>query len=259
MSFLSDFVDGITGKTAKEAANAAAEDTYRKQQAAVGSLQTAGGRYAGDMRTLGNSFAPYATAGGGAIDRLMSGLGIGGGDPAAFTAAYRALPGYQAGLDMGIDAINRRRAAGGMLNSGNADRDAQVFGSDYEDQRVGSYMDRLMGLAGMGQNATGQQVATTAQGLTGQLGADQTAFGGQMQGAQTIGQGMIAGANAEAAGMQNILNVAGYLGGQAISAFGAPKLPGGTPASSPASAWPFGKPAALPAGGWSPYSAYGAK
>ncbi len=49
--------------------------------------------------------------------------------------------------------------AGNMLQSGKTLKELQRFGSDYEDQRSGSYLDRLFGLSGMGQQATGQQVA----------------------------------------------------------------------------------------------------
>jgi hypothetical protein len=78
-----------------------------------------------------------------------------------------------------------------------------------------------MGLSGMGQTATGQQIGTVGTGLQGQLGTRQTAYGGQMQSAGTVGQGQIAGANAQAQGTQNILNTGANLLGKAFGAFGA--------------------------------------
>ncbi|MCF2523907.1 hypothetical protein [Bradyrhizobium sp. G127] len=209
------FLDTLLGKDASKASKAAAADTYAKQQTAIGDLKTAGNQYATDFKSLAGEFQPYQAAGTSALERLMAGLGL-GGNGADFTAAYRATPGYQAGLSTGLDAINRRRAAGGMLDSGNADIDAMKFGSDYEDQRSQQYLGNLGNVATMGQNATGQYVNTVGQGLTGNLGAQQTAFGGQMNAAGTIGQGMVAGANAEAGALGNLLKVGGYLGGAAL-------------------------------------------
>jgi hypothetical protein len=209
--------DDLTGASSAAASNAAAEDTFRKQKKAGQDLRAYGNQYANQYSNLATMFAPYASAGGEALNMYKAGLGLDGGAGAeAFTAAYRGLPGYESGLRTGTNAAIAGANAGGRLNSGATMKALQRFGSDYEDQRVGSHLDRLMGLTGMGQQATGQQVATTGQGLQGQLGTRTSAYGGDMQAAGTVGQGMVAGAQAQQQGMSNLLGAATYLGGAAL-------------------------------------------
>lgn len=210
--------DTLLGKDAARASEGAAADTYSKQQQAVRQLLGYGDQYANEFRTLSEGFQPYENAGNSALTRLMAGLGL-GGNPGEFTAAYRALPGYQAGLDAGSEAITGNAAARSGLNSGATLKALQKFGSDYEDQRAGSYLDRLFGLTGMGQQATGQRVATAGQGLQGQLGTRQSAYQGMMQSAPTIGQGQVAGANAKAAGLQNVINTGANIFGRLMGGF----------------------------------------
>jgi len=211
------FFQDLSGKTGAEAAKQAAADTYSKQQRAIGELNLYGDQYADKFAEMSKAYDPYVSAGGSALERLMAGLGL-GGDTASFTQAYRSLPGYQAGLDSGSKAITGNAASRGMLNSGAALKALQRYGSDYEDKRSGDYLNRLMGLAGTGQSATGQQIATQGQGLQGQLGTRTSAFQGAMNSAGTIGQGNIAAANARAAGSQNILNTGMKIGGMVLSA-----------------------------------------
>jgi hypothetical protein len=211
------FFQDLSGKTGAEAAKQAAADTYSKQRRAIDELNLYGDQYADKFSDMSKAYDPYVSAGGSALERLMAGLGL-GGDQAGFTQAYRSLPGYQAGLDSGSRAITGNAASRGMLNSGAALKALQRYGSDYEDKRSGDYLTRLMGLTGMGQSATGQQVATQGQGLQGQLGTRTSAFQGAMNSAGTIGQGNIAAANARAAGSQNILNTGMKIGGMVLSA-----------------------------------------
>lgn len=209
------FFGSLMGSDAADAANSAAGDTYAKQKKATQALQAYGSEYAGKFEDLSKRFDPYVNAGSSALQQLMAGLGL-GGNQEQFTQAYRGLPGYQAGLDTGSRAITTNAASRGMLHSGSAIKALQKYGSDYEDRRVGDYMQRLAGVAGSGQTATGQQIGTVGTGLQGQLNANTTAYGGQMQSAGTIGQGQIAGANAEAQGAQNIFNTVSNLAGKAI-------------------------------------------
>lgn len=222
----------LTGEDAADAANAAAGDTYSKQRREIDQLTLYGDEYANKFKDLSAGYDPYIKAGGTALERLMAGLGL-GGDTAGFTNAYRALPGYQAGLETGSKAITGNAAARGMLKSGGAIKALNRYGSDYEDKRAGDYLSRLMAMTGTGQTATGQQIATEGQGLQGQLGTRTTAFNGGMNAAGTVGQGMVAGANAEAAGMQNLLNTGLKLGGMAM---GIPSFGGGSSAP-PQAAW----------------------
>lgn len=79
------------------------------------------------------------------------------GDGAAASAALGQTPGYQFSFDQGLQALNRRRAAGGMLNSGNADADAISFGSGLASQTLGQERQALLPLLGLySQGAQGQ-------------------------------------------------------------------------------------------------------
>lgn len=212
--------DDLIGNSSADAANAAAGDTFRKQRKAGKELRRYGDQYANEFRGLADMFQPWASAGRDALNMYRAGLGLGGGSGEDFTAAYRGLPGYQSGLQTGQDAAIAAANAGGRLNSGATMKALQRYGSDYEDQRVGSYLDRLMGLSTTGQQATGQQVATTGQGLQGQLQTRTSAYGGDMNAAGTIGQGMVAGEQARQSGLTNLMSSAAYLGGAALGGGG---------------------------------------
>lgn len=221
------FLDDLLGNTASDAANAAANDTYAKQRAAIGNLTSYGDQYANQFRDLAQGYQPYTSAGTSALTQLLAGLGLGPGAE-NFAAAYRATPGYQAGLDTGLKSLGVSSAARtGGTNQGSLLKAAMKFGSNYEDQRAGDYLSRLMGVSTQGLGATQASNATVGQGLQGQLGTRTAAFGGDMASAGTIGQGQIAGANAQAAGAQNIFNTGANLFGKALGAFGMPSFGGG--------------------------------
>jgi hypothetical protein len=208
------FFDSLFGNDAADAANAAAADTYAKQQKAGKKLIEFGDTQPGAFGELSKAYQPYTQAGGSALQQLLAGLGLGGeGSQEGFTRAYQGLPGYQSGLETGTTAASRALNAGNVGQSGKALKSLYRFGSDYENQRSGDYLSRLTGLAGMGQQATGAQVGTQAQGLQNQLATRQSAYGGDMQSAPTIGLGQVAGAQAQQTALGNLLGVGGYLGG----------------------------------------------
>jgi hypothetical protein len=245
------FWGDITGKTAADASTKAAADTYKKQQEAVAGLTSYGDTLPGAYSGLADRLSPYADAGGSALARLLGGLGLPGGDGEDFASAYRATPGYQAGLDTGTNAVMGTNAARGMLNSGRTMKDLYRFGSNYEDQRSGDYMNRLAGLVSGGQNATGQQVATEGTGLQGQLQTRLTGYGGQYGSAGTIGQGDIAAANARAAASGNLLNAGMKVGGMLLGAAGGmPGLGGGGNPFASGAAGGSGNGSMFPSSSW---------
>jgi len=198
--------DSILGTASSDASNAAAADTYRKQKKAAQGIMSYGDTLPEAYSGLSEAYDPYTNAGSSAVAQLMAGLGL-GGNGQDFTNAYRSLPGYQAGLDTGLTGVARKYNAGGMGQSGAAMKGLYRFGSDYEDQRAGDYLSRLMGLSTMGLGATGSQVGTQAQGLQGQLATRQSGFQGQMGAAPTVGQGMVAGAQAEQQALTNLMGL----------------------------------------------------
>lgn len=210
--------DTLMGNDAAEASNRAAQDTYLKQQAATAGTRAAGDLYEGDMRRNAAAYDPYEKAGGSALERLLQGLGLGGpGGSEDFAAGYRELPGYASGLETGTNAALRGVNASGMSNSGRALKALQRYGSDYEDQRSGSYLDRLMGLTDRGFQATGAKTGTISQGLGGRLGAYTTAGTQDYGSSGTIGEGMVAGEQSRSQALQNLLNTGAKLIGGAGS------------------------------------------
>jgi hypothetical protein len=195
------FWSALMGDDAADASRAAAGDTYKKQQDAISGLMGYGDQYANQFQGM---YQPYANTGATANSQLQQLMA----DP----SSLRSLPGYQFAQDQGVQALDRSAASRGMLGSGRQSKDLMRFGTGLADQTYGNQFARLMGGAGLGMQATQGQT----QGLQGQLGTRQSAYGGQMNAAGTIGQGDIAAANAEAAGASNLFNGAMYLGGKAL-------------------------------------------
>lgn len=85
-------------------------------------------------------------------------------------AAFRRSPDYRFALNEGIGAIEKSRAAKGLLQSGGTAKELQSFGSGLASQNFGNYVSRLMQLAGIGESAasqTGQAALQTGRGIAG--------------------------------------------------------------------------------------------
>lgn len=113
----------------------------------------------GDLNNALGSFTSLSDLGkkyGAGTDLYLDALGTNGAaGNARATGAFQAGPGYEFTLNSGLDALNRRRAAGGMLDSGNADIDAIKFGTGLADQTYGDWLSRLGGLVSPELSATG--------------------------------------------------------------------------------------------------------
>lgn len=101
---------------------------------------------------------------------LLNSLGLNGaaGGQTAWDAFQNANPQTQGAIDAGLEAINRRRAAGGMLNSGNADADALKFAQNLQNQQYGNWQNSLAGLNNNAISATNAAAAGKA-GIYGSL------------------------------------------------------------------------------------------
>jgi hypothetical protein len=236
MSFLGDLFGGGAEKRAADA-NRALANTYQQQgtaninngyNTATGYLNDALGAYS-PLSSLAQKYT-------GGTDMLLNALGLNGASGnAAATAAFQNNPGYSSGLTAGLDAINRRRAAAGMLDSGNADQDAQTFGQNLQNQQYNNW---LSGLSGLNQNAlqatTG--AATGQAGVYGGLGTLATNNASDLT--NLLGSTTSANMNAnnlqaqgEAAGAKNLLGLGtsllglgtgagGTVGGSILSSIG---------------------------------------
>lgn len=70
----------------------------------------------------------------------------GAGGAAGFDRAmelYRSSPYYRSGLNTGLEALDRRAAGRGQLNSGNNTQDTLRFASELEDQNYGQFLSGL--------------------------------------------------------------------------------------------------------------------
>lgn len=72
-----------------------------------------------------------------------------------------ALPGYQAQLDQGVNAIQKAAGAGGYLGSGRVLKELQNFGQNTLSQFYGDELSRLAGLVSQGSGAA-QQTSQTS-------------------------------------------------------------------------------------------------
>ena len=148
---------------------------------------------AGSLAALSSAksaYDPLAALGqkyGAGSSLYMDSLGINGaaGNQNAVNS-FQTGPGYQFQLDQGNDAINRRRAAGGMLNSGNADIDALKFGQGLANQEYGNWQTKLGGFVAPELQATSGAAAGRAgvdsqiAGLYGTNAANRVGVAGNM-------------------------------------------------------------------------------
>lgn len=143
---------------------------------------------------------PWRQAGGNAIGALSSYYGLPTtnadgtttpGNPnagAADSALIQSLPGYQFNLQQGQQATERNLAAGGLLDSGAAQKALTQYGQGYAQSASNSYLNGLQSLSGVGQTSV------QATGAAGTNAANQ------------IGSNQIYAGNAQASGYANQAN-----------------------------------------------------
>ena len=131
---------------------------------------------------------PWRQAGMNALNRMQSGDVMGMMDPS-----------YKFRLGEGLKALDRQAAARGGLISGGALKAAQRYGQDVASTEFGNAYNRLAGLAGVGQTATGAMGSAANQ-----FGAN---AGNLMTGAGAArASGYVGGANALTSGLGQYLN-----------------------------------------------------
>jgi hypothetical protein len=144
-----------------------------------------------DVSAAYDPVTALATKYGAGTNLYLDSLGVNGAEGnARAQGAFNAGPGYAFTRDQGIDALNRRRAAAGMLSSGNADIDALTFGTGLANQTYGSWQDRLAGLINPELSAATSAAggrAGAASNIANVIGQDTAARLGLAQGV-TAGQ-----------------------------------------------------------------------
>lgn len=171
--------------------------------------QAAATRYAADIQRKNfedttRLLQPSIDAGNTARGYQLSALGLPGGQGAgAAYDAFRSSPGYDFALKTGQNQVQTSAAAGGRLFSGGALKSLARYGQGMADQQFGDWYNRLSGLSGAGQTATGHQVnagSATANNLS-----DLAVQGGNNQASSYIN-----GANALTGGIQNLSDLYAY-------------------------------------------------
>lgn len=150
-----------------------------------------------NMRAAQGQLQPYLDLGKNATYTLGQLMGGGNGNVQPDYSSFFKSPDYSFAQQQGELGLTRAANARGLNLSGAALKDLTSFNSGLATQQYGNYFQRLMGLAGIGQNATN----TNANLVTGNA-SNNTAAAGQI-GNTIMGQGQ-----AQASGAVGIANAA---------------------------------------------------
>ena len=201
-SFLSTLFGGGAEKEAADR-NRAALAQYQTQ--GLGALDSGLTSSKGYLDNAGSIYSGLQDKYGAGTKLYLDALGVNGPDAAkAAQSSFTTSPGYDAGIDAGLSAINRRRAGAGMLDSGNADLDAMTFAQNAQNQQYNTWLSNLGGLVSPEMSAASgyagsqggladlyQNDATNRIGLygnvaSGNIAANNTQAAGESQGARNL-------------------------------------------------------------------------
>lgn len=187
MGFFGDLLDDFTGATAKKAAKQQAAGYDQASQ----TLQT-------QADTTNALLEPFAQGGAAAHNRLLSLLGLEGGDGGTFEGS----PGFDFAFQTGMKGVNNALGAGGLRGSGRAIKEATRYGQGLAMQDRGNEINRLMGLSGAGQNAATNQ-AQFGENRSNALAGFNIGRG------DVLGSGMINAGNARVGTVNNLIDMVG--------------------------------------------------
>jgi hypothetical protein len=210
-SFLSTL---FSGGAEREAADRNRQQLGQYQTQGTGYLNSGLDRSSGYLNQAVGAYQPLSDLAGQyrqGSGLYLDALGVNGADGnTRATGAFQAGPGYEFTRDQGLDAINRRRAVGHMLDSGNADIDAVKFGTGLADQTYGSWLDRLRGVDSNAMAATGAAASGQSGGYGSLANLYQQDANNRVNLAGNVSSGNIAANNqqaaGEASGARNLLN-----------------------------------------------------
>lgn len=165
----------------------------------------------GNVAAAQNALQPYLDVGKNATYTLGQLTGGNGNSQPDYSSFYKD-PSYAFTQQQGELGIERGANARGLNLSGGALKDLATFNSGLASQQYGNYFNRLMGLAGIGQNATNTNanlVGTNANLVTGNASNNTNAsnvIGNTMMGqGQAQASGAVGVANAANGGISNAL------------------------------------------------------
>jgi hypothetical protein len=107
-----------------------------------------GNKAYGDISSALKPALGYVTQGGDAISSLL------GGDATGFNK-YKDATGFDFQAEQGSRGVTNNAAAGGLLRSGSTGKSLVNFGNNLQNQFAESYLGKLLGLAGLGNQSAG--------------------------------------------------------------------------------------------------------
>ncbi len=217
---------GINSKTIGDitGANAAAKGAENAAGAQIQAAQQANDLQKYMYDTTRNDLQPYRQIGAGALGQMAGLMGLdANGQPTNAPVNYSAFlnsPGYQFGLNQGLQGVQRQLAASGRSASGAGLKAANQYAQDYASQGFGQFYNRLAGLAGQGQQATD---------TTGQFGASYATQAGNnlVDMGNARGSAYIARGNVGANNFNNLMKVGGMAAGMMTGNLGTASAAGG--------------------------------
>lgn len=210
---MAGFLDTLFGGGAeREAAEKNRQLASQYQTSALDYLKTGYGSGTEALNKGISAYDPLAALGAkynAAGDTWLNALGVNGAD-AQKQASFQTTPGYDITQKAALDAIDRRRAIGGMYASGNADIDtADWITKNLYETQYQPWMAGLQSAAGMGGQYTGaaaqgqQQGYTSLADLASQYAQNQTNVSGNYMNTGVAANNLQAAG--EAAGAKNLL------------------------------------------------------
>ena len=161
MGFLSDLFGGATKDAAKK--NMRSINDFNNQ--GMGWIASGAAEAKDYLGQAGDIYGGLADRSLANLDFYKDALGLNGADgSSAALERFQTGPGYEFQMNQGLDALDRRAAARGMLNSGNTNIDTLTYSQGLANQEWGGHLDRLQGF-------DAQQNANYLTGLGGQAGS----------------------------------------------------------------------------------------
>lgn len=206
--------DSIFGNPAADAAAQNRGELKKLKKEGMGYIDAGQQQSQGYLTEAGGIYDDMAAKGLAGLDFLPDALGLNGAaGSSAARERFQTGPGYEFAMGQGLDALERRAAARGQLNSGGTSLDTLSFAHGLADQEWDDYIASLTGFdtanRGMYMAGAGGKAGTLG-GLAdlSQRGVDQ-----KLNLSSEIVNGMMGANNAAAAGSaQNTSNGLGLLG-----------------------------------------------
>ena len=140
---------------------------------------------------------PWLDAGKTALGTYMSELGLGSGATGP-SNAFKETPGYQFRVAEGEKGVLNSLSAMGMKNSGKALKSLERFRQGIASDEYGSWLDRIAGVAGQGQNQANSNTQTSANAANSMAGTIQNAGEARASGYVGANNAMMQGINGAA-------------------------------------------------------------